>query len=105
MPPYQYVVVRRMTNPGPLACQAIHAATEVLRELPVPKDTHVVLLQAEDGEQLEELATNLSFSGIHHVLIREPAPPFNGAATALAIEPTEDRERVRPFFAGLKVIR
>lgn len=106
--PYQYIVVHRSAAalPGVLACQAIHAATECLRagSTPVSDQTHVVVLVAETSEALEQLAARLSEAGVHHVLVREPDPPYNGAATAVGVEP-QDRDAVRAFFSTFKVLR
>lgn len=105
-PPYQYVVVHRSAAalPGVLVCQAIHAATECIRTAPVSNQTHVVALVAETSAELEALALRLAGAGIHHVLIREPDPPYNGAATAVGVEP-QDRDAVRPLMAAFKVLR
>lgn len=109
--PFQYVVVHRSAAalPGVLACQAIHAATECLRgatpgQPVVSGDTHVGVLVAEKSADLEQLAEKLAEAGIHHVLIREPDPPYNGAATAVGVEP-QDRDAVRPFMAQFKALR
>ncbi len=102
--PYQYVVVRKANAAGITACQAIHAATESMRTAPAPPDTHVVLLEAKDGDELVALSEKLTAAGVHHVLIREPDPPYNGAATAVGVEP-QDRDAIRPFMAGFKVLR
>lgn len=93
-------------QPGVAACQAIHAATECLRPsaVPVSDETHACVLVAETSEQLEQLSAALSAAGVHHVLIREPDAPYNGAATAIGCEPAP-REAVRHYFAGLKVFR
>lgn len=97
-------MVRRSTRAGVIAAQVAHAATEALRELPVPPGTRVVVLAANSSDDLEELSINLSFSAIEHALVHEPDPPYNGAATALATPPT-DRERVRAFFERFKLLR
>lgn len=104
--PYQYVILHRSCANlfGIGVCQAIHAATECIRTVPVSDQTHVVALVAEKSEDLVLLAERLREAGIHHVLIREPDPPYNGAATAVGIEP-QDRERIRPFVAHFKVFR
>ena len=88
-----------------VACQAAHAAGESLRDGPAPSDTHVVALVAESSADLEACSRSLTEAGIHHVLITEPDEPYFGAATALGIEPTKDRDRVRPHVAHFKVLR
>lgn len=102
----QYVVLHRSAakHPGVLAAQAIHAAGESIRTAPVPSSTYAVALVADTSADLEQLSEVLKANGIHHVLIREPDPPYNGAATALGVEPME-RDLVRPFMSHLKVLR
>lgn len=102
--PYQYVVVREANHKGVVAVQAVHAATEVLRGLPVPKDTRVVLLEAPGSAEIIAISEQLALHGIHHVVVVEPDEPYNGAATALACEP-QAKELVADFFAHLKVLR
>lgn len=104
MSAYQYIVVRKANAVGVTVCQAIHAATECLRDVPVTMDTNVVVLEAEDGAALVSLSERLTAAGIHHVLIREPDPPYNGAATAVGVEP-QDRDAVRPYMSTFKVLR
>lgn len=110
-PPYQYVVLHRSAakDPGIAAVQGIHAATEaigspMLGALTVSPDTHVIVLVAEKSEDLVALAEKLSAAGVRHVLIREPDPPYNGAATAVGLAP-QDRDAVRGFVSHFKVLR
>jgi hypothetical protein len=103
--PTQYIVLHRSCKvPGIAAAQASHAATECLRTLPVPSDTSVCVLVAECENDLVSLSERLTAAGIHHVLIREPDPPYNGAAVAVGVEP-QDRSVVQPFVADFKVFR
>jgi hypothetical protein len=72
--------------------------------VPVPEGTHVVLLVADSSAELLELSEELKRANIHHVLVREPDPPYSGAPTALGVEPM-DRERVRPFMRKFGVLK
>lgn len=104
--PFQYLVMHQSTknHPGVLACQAAHAAGEAIRTAPISQETHVCALVAETSAEIEALAVRLTEAGIHHVVVREPDPPYFGAATALGTEPME-REKVKAFFASFKVLR
>lgn len=70
-----------------------------------PDRVHVVALEAETSDQLQELSINLSVAGIRHALILEPDPPYNGAATAVGVGPLTDRERLKPFLEKFKLLR
>lgn len=104
--PTQYIVLHAScrNQPGVAACQAAHAAAESVRTLPVHPETSVCALMAESSADLEDLARVLTEHGIQHVLIREPDPPYSGAATAVGIEP-QDRSAVRDFVSHFKVFR
>jgi len=104
--PYQYLVLHKSckNRPGVVACQAAHAASECIRTVPVSPETHVCALEAETSEDLEVLHEMLLVAGIHHVLIREPDGPYNGAAVALGVEPM-DREKVKPYMTTFRVLR
>lgn len=106
MAPTQYIVLHQScrNHPGVLACQAAHAAAESIRSLPVSDQTVVCALVAEESAQLEALAARLAEAGIEHAIIREPDPPYSGAATAVGIAPM-DRAQVREFVAHFKVFR
>lgn len=105
-PPTQYIVLHQScrNQPGIAACQAAHASSESIRELPVSDQTSVCALMAETSADLEALAVRLAEASIPHVVIREPDAPYNGAATAVGITPM-DRELVRPHVAAFKVFR
>lgn len=102
----QYVVVHETKDRGVIAVQAIHAATECLgkEDVPVPSDTRLCVLVAKNSSELEDLATNLSFSAIPFTLIREPDAPYNNSATAVGVAPGE-QERLKPFFTSFKLLR
>lgn len=104
--PYQYIVLHQSCRkyPGVAAAQAAHAAAESIRRLPVSDQTHVCVLVADTSDMIESLATRLAADGVHHVVIREPDAPYNGAAVALGMEP-QDRERIGPYVEQFKVFR
>lgn len=104
--PFQYIVLHQSCRKfaGVAAVQAAHAATECLRRLPVSPQTTVAVLVAETSMDLESLSGVLAVAGIHHALVREPDPPYHGAAVALGVEPT-DRQRVAPHMRSFKPFR
>lgn len=102
-PEYQYIILHKSTKSlGIAIVQAVHAATEAIMRLPVRDDTYVVVLEAEKSTDLEDLDRKLRATGVHTKLIREPDPPYFGAAVALATEPVE-KETVKSIIKHLKV--
>lgn len=93
---FQYVVLHSSCrgHAGVAAAQAIHAATESLQGLPIPARTNACVLMMETSDGLVKLSKRLSEKRIHHALICEPDPPYNGAATALGVAPMA-RSKVR----------
>jgi len=63
---------------------------------------YAVVLAAADEARLEWAASQLDRANIPHVVIREPDPPYCGAATAIGVLPVEDRRRVRRALRGLE---
>lgn len=103
-PPYQYIVVHEADRAGVLAVQAVHAATESLRSLPVSDQTRVIVLVAKSSTALEMLHVALGKAGIHHAVIREDKEPYKGVITAIGVEP-QARELVQPHVADFKALR
>jgi hypothetical protein len=104
---FQYIVLHQScrNHPGVTACQAAHAAGESVRANSLPSDTtSVCALVAETSDELEALSARLREAGVHHVLVKEPDPPYRGAATAVGIEPQE-RHKVRDFVSHFKLFR
>lgn len=105
---YQYIVLHEScrNRVGVAASQSAHAARESIREVNLPHDpnTHVAVLMAESSADIEALSHELKIAGLHHVLIREPDAPYNGAAVALGCEPVE-RDTIRHLFARFKSFR
>lgn len=102
----QYIVLHRScaTHVGVAAVQAAHAAGESIRNAPISNETTVVALVAETSEDIVKLGAELELAGIHHVIVREPDIPYQGAATALGTEPMP-REKVSSLLSGFKVLR
>ncbi len=71
---------------GFAAAQVAHAAGESIVG-PVPHDTNVVVLAATSEGHLITVAEALADAGTPHVLVREPDPPWLGAATAIGLPP------------------
>ena len=90
-PPVQYVLVRKdlpvyiqMVNVG-------HACGEAIRQAPISRHTVLRLLHVENEQELTEYAKKLTDKGFHIALINERDEPWNGAAMALATEPSNER--------------
>lgn len=66
---------------------------------------YAVVLAAADEAQLEWAARQLDQANIPHVVIREPDPPYCGAATAIGVLPVEDRRGARRALRKLKLLR
>lgn len=105
--PTQYVVLHQSVknHPGVVAVQAAHAAAESIRSLPVDPETRCCVLVADTSGLLERLHEQLTAAGIDHVIIHEPDPPYDGAATAVGIAPVADRGALKPFVGHFKVLR
>lgn len=98
----QYLVLHQScrNRPGIAVVQAVHAATESLKDAPAQGDTYVCVLVADTSDQLRQIHANLIAGGIKSTLIEEPDPPYNGAAVALGTEVLE-RAILKPYFVGL----
>ncbi len=106
-PTYIYVILHQSlkNHAGALACQTAHAVSEAIRCLPVNQEARAVALVAETSSALELLHLELRKAGVHHAIVREPDPPYSGAATAIGIEPLVDRDAVRPLLAKFALLR
>ena len=83
--------------------QTIHAAGASVRE-PVPPETRAVALCVRDQPELLALAERLGSAGIAFTLIREPDPPYLGAAMALGVSP-QPRAALRRHLSSLPLLR
>lgn len=105
-PPSQthYVIVRSDLPLGFLVAQAVHAAGES-SPTRVPVGTNAVVLSVPGEPELLALAARLEAAGVAHTLIREPDAPWLGQATAIGIEPVNDRSALRPLLCTLPLLR
>ena len=108
-PPFQYIVLHESVrdHPGVIAVHAAHAAGESCFEGPALDDTRVVVLVAQDSEELVDLSRRLTEARVRHALIVETDGLRAGQATALGTMPTRDRTSVSVFFPReqFKVLR
>lgn len=91
---------------GNFAAQLTHASRKsawLASERP-PENTHAVVLGVPDEQALLAVAARLAAAGLSFVLVREPDPPFNGAATAIGVCPGP-RSPVRKLLSGLPLVR
>jgi Peptidyl-tRNA hydrolase PTH2 len=86
---------------GVQLAQLTHAAGESVVGRELPPDTHAVVLAAAGEDELLAISAALAQAGVEHVTIREPDPPYLGAATALGIPPQE-RAPLRRLLRHLK---
>jgi len=71
----------------------------------VPPHTHAVVLSVKNENKLREISKLLEKQEIKHVLIEEVDRPFTGQATAIGIEPTRDRNKIRKYLSSLPLLR
>lgn len=106
--PFCYAVVHRACKerPGVLASQVWHAARECrpAGAGPAENTERVCVLEARSSEDLVALSEVLARENVHHVLLREPDAPWNGAATAIGIDVC-DREKVKPLVAQFPLLK
>jgi hypothetical protein len=90
---------------GTIVAQAGHAARRSAPgNSPLEDDTHVVVLAVAGEDELLLVHERLVAAGVAHVLVREPDPPFLGAATAIGVPP-QPRENVRPHLKRLPLLK
>lgn len=90
---------------GAIGAQLTHAAGESARLSPtLPDDTHAVVLQVEDEAALLRAHEALESIGALHVVVREPDPPFCGAATAIGVCP-QPRENLRSALRRYQLLK
>lgn len=98
------MVVRSDLPRGFLAAQVVHAAGETSPG-GLPEGTHAVVLAVPDEVTLREVAASLDRADVAHKLITEPDAPWNGAATAIGVEPVEDRSDLRRVLGRLPLLK
>lgn len=102
---YHYIVVRKDLPIEHQLVQIVHAVGESILEAPVPPTTRAVLLHADSEGELRELSETLTTKGLAHVLICEPDPPYNGAAVAIGVAPSNKRNQLRKAFFHQKLVQ
>jgi hypothetical protein len=83
----------------------------------VARGTHAVVLAVPDEAALLDVAARLERRGLPFVLVREPDPPWHGAAMAIGLAPVPetppgspappslpDRRAVRRVLGGLPLL-
>jgi hypothetical protein len=84
--------VRADLSVGVAAAQLVHAAGHsVVRAL--PSGVRAVVVVVDDEPALRRVAARLSDAGLSHHVVHEPAPPFDGAATAIGVVPIDGADR------------
>lgn len=97
------MIVRRDLPLGVVAAMIVHAAGESSSGNLAP-NTHAVVLCVEDEQSLLALSDRLAAAGCVHVTVREPDPPYAGAAMALGLPP-QDRASLRPHLKRLALFK
>lgn len=101
--PTHYIITRKDLPIGFMAAQIVHAAGEsVVSE--VRPGTNAIVLEVDNERLLRELARKLSRSGIPHIVVYEPDPPWDGQMTAIGITPVTDRSIVKQFVKKLSLL-
>lgn len=95
------MVVRTDIPPGHQLAQVVHAAGE---SGPASLGTYAVVLGAPSEQHLLDLHERLIYSRVPHVLVREPDPPYLGAAMALGFPP-QPRRLLRKYTKGFQPCR
>jgi peptidyl-tRNA hydrolase len=98
------VVVRDDLPRGFLAAQVVHAAGESSPG-DLPHGTYAIVLAAASEAHLRHLAVELEQAGVPHTLITEPDAPWNGAATAIGLQPTQDRKLIASILGRLPTLK
>lgn len=58
-------------------------------------------MSVKNESELRKLSKKLQLGGVKHVLIEEVDYPFTGQATAIGIQPTRERNKVRKYLSNL----
>lgn len=104
-PLYQYILVRKDLLLEDICPQVGHAAGESARLAPdLPPNTHIVILAVPDEATLTSYEIKLVEAGLRYSPIREPDAPYNGALTAIGIEP-QARSKPRKILSNLPLLK
>jgi len=99
------VVVRRDLPFGILVAQTVHAAGETALPGGVPSGTRAVALAAKNEQHLLKIANQLRSRLISFKVIYEPDSPWNGAAMAIGLYPTQNRKPIKRALSRLPLIK
>ena len=102
---YHYILIRKDLPASVQMVNAVHAAGESIIDAPIPSTTRAVLLGVDNEEMLLSYFEKLKTKNIHYVLIREPDEPYNGAAMAIGIAPSDRRNMLRKLFHHLETLK
>jgi len=101
--PVHYAVVRADLSFGVQAAMLMHAVGISVKE-PHVDGMWALALHVRDEAHLMEVAGWLLKAGFGFVIYRDPDPPFNGAAMALGVAPTFERERLKKCLQRLPLV-
>lgn len=102
---YQYILIRTDLEVEDICPQVGHAAGESARLAPdLPKNTHIVILAVPDEATLMSYEIKIVEAGLRYSPIREPDEPYNGALTAIGIEP-QARSKPRKILSNLPLLK
>ena len=98
------MVARADLPRGALVAQVVHAVGESLAA-PHPEGTYAIVLAVPDISGLLDVRDALEAAGLPYRLICEPDAPFNGAPTAIGLEPSRDRRTIRKVLGRLPLLK
>lgn len=70
----------------------------------MPENTHAVVLGVDGESELLALAERLTRFAIPYKIIREPDPPFLGAAMAIGVYPQRRSSQTKKALGGLRTM-
>ncbi len=86
-----YCIVRGDLPIGVVTAQLTHAAGETSQN---KLGMRAVVLQAESEHHLVYLSCRLNQTCVHHKLVRDPDPPWDGAAMAIGVYPVQSDHKI-----------
>lgn len=99
------MIVRRDLPFGTLVAQTVHAAGETALPGGVPSGTRAVALAAKNEQHLLKIANRLRSRSIPFKIICEPDQPWDGAAMAIGLYPTQNRKSIKRALSRLPLIK
>lgn len=83
-----------------MTAQIVHAAGESV-QFEIPTGTNAIVLEVANEYTLRSIARKLQLSGIAHITIQEPDPPYGGQVTAIGVVPTTDKSKLKRILGEL----